>query len=176
MTEGRQRFSLAHELYHLYFDDSMSSYICSNFNNKAENEQRADLFASYFLMPQTALSQMHLSEPVTVEDIVKLEQFYRLSRKAILYRLLNENVINKNELEAYSKGVKYSAKVLGYDDSLYNPSPESRRYHVYGNYIVEAKELLQNGIISNGKYEELLIDAYRDDLVYGLEDGGDLVD
>ena len=174
MTEGRQRYSLAHELYHVYYDDSMSSYVCSNFNNKSENEKKADLFASYFLMPQTALSDY--SKPVNLDAVVKLEQFYRLSRKAVLFRLYNEKLITDKELEDYSKDVKASAKWLGYDDSLYNSSPEDKQYFVYGKYIVDVKSLLQDNKISIGKYEEYLISAYRDDLVYGIEDGGDFVD
>lgn len=176
MTEGRQRFSLAHELYHIFYDDSMSSYICSNFNSKATNEQYADLFASFFLMPQNALSSAEFSAPVGIKEIVRLEQFYRISRKAVLYRLYNEKKITKDELEEYSHGVKLSAKKLGYDDSLYNPSPEDRKCFVYGKYITEAEELLKDNKISIGKYEEYLLSAYRDDLVYGFEDGGEIID
>ena len=176
MTAGRQRFSLAHELYHIYFDETTTSFICSNFNNKAVNEQKADLFASFFLMPQTALSKFGLTKPVSINDIVKIEQFYRISRKAALYRLLNEGLIDENDLEKYSHDVKLSAKKLGYDDSLYIPSPEKEKYFVYGNYIVTATWLLDNDKISAGKYEEYLLDAYRDDLVYGFTDGGEIVD
>jgi len=45
-----------------------------------------------------------------------------------------------------------------------------------GRYIKRAEELLNRGLISDGKYEELLLEAFRADLVYGLDEGGDLVD
>ena len=176
MTLGRQRFSLAHELYHVFYDTEMTSFVCSNFNNKAPNEQKADLFASYLLMPQTALSRLNISNPVKIGDIVRLEQFYHVSRMAVLYRLLNENIINNNELESFSKNVRRSAKLLGYDDALYKPSPESEQYYVYGKYIVSAEKLLADNKISNGKYEEYLLSAYRDDIVYGFAEGGEIVD
>ena len=46
----------------------------------------------------------------------------------------------------------------------------------YGRYIKQAEELLKRGLISDGKYEELLLEAFRADLVYGLEEVGELVD
>ena len=52
MSYGRQRFSLAHELYHLYFDDESGFNVCAkNFDSNSESEKRADQFASYFLAP-----------------------------------------------------------------------------------------------------------------------------
>ncbi|MBE6003865.1 MAG: ImmA/IrrE family metallo-endopeptidase [Lachnospiraceae bacterium] len=176
MTIGRQRYSLAHELYHIYYDTDMSSFVCSNFNNKSVNEQKADLFASYFLMPQDALEKFKIKKPVQLIDIIDMEQYYRISRKALLYRLLNDGIITNDEFENFSHNVKLSAKMAGYNDSLYNSSPENERYYVYGKYITDAENLLNSGKISVGKYEEYLLTAYRDDLVFGYEDGGEVVD
>ncbi len=176
MTIGRQNFSLAHELYHIFFDSTMTSFVCTNFNNKAPNEQAADLFASYFLMPQNALSMLKISSPINISDIVRIEQFYHISRKATLYRLLNEGIINKNELEGYSYNVKQSARQLGFSDSLYTPSAENDKYSVLGKYITDAERLHNEGRISDGKYEEYLLKAFREDLVYGFADGGEIID
>ena len=56
MSVGRQRYSLAHELYHLYFDEGIPSTVCSSqIGAGNENEKKADQFASYFLMPPAAL-------------------------------------------------------------------------------------------------------------------------
>ena len=47
----------------------------------------------------------------------------------------------------------------------------------YGHYIHQAEQLISKGLISHGKYEELLLDAFRSDRVYGSEEGGgDLID
>ena len=52
MSIGRQRFSLAHELYHLYYDKSASSSVSLlNIGEGDETERNADQFASYFLVP-----------------------------------------------------------------------------------------------------------------------------
>ncbi len=175
-TLGRQRFSLAHELYHIYYDDEMTSFVCSNFNSKNINEQKADCFASYLLIPQTYLNQFNVSKTITVEDIVRMEQYYHVSRKAILYRLLNDGIIDADDFEGYSQNVKLSAKLLGYNDSLYSPSPDNEKNFVYGKYITDAKKLYDDGRISTGKYEEYLLNAYRDDIVYGFLEGGEIVD
>ena len=48
MSLGRQRFSLAHELYHLYFDESDHTLVCSKkIGSGNEVEKTADQFASY---------------------------------------------------------------------------------------------------------------------------------
>ncbi|WP_207669558.1 hypothetical protein [Caproiciproducens galactitolivorans] len=47
----------------------------------------------------------------------------------------------------------------------------------YGYYIQQAEKALEQGLISNGKYNELLLSAFRSDLVYGEEiEGGELLD
>lgn len=56
MSYGRQRYSLAHELYHLFYDSSDGiSISAKSFEDKNENEIIADWFASYFLAPYNAL-------------------------------------------------------------------------------------------------------------------------
>lgn len=48
---------------------------------------------------------------------------------------------------------------------------------VLGHYIYQTENLLHENIISHGKYEELLLDAFRDDMVFGEEmEGGDILD
>ncbi len=56
-TYGRQRFTLSHELYHLFEQEGFSNVICEGgFSDKKPDEERnADIFASYFLMPDSAL-------------------------------------------------------------------------------------------------------------------------
>ena len=57
-TYGRQRFTIAHELYHLYFHEDFESVVCfiDLEMNKSPEEKEADVFASYFLAPYEALS------------------------------------------------------------------------------------------------------------------------
>lgn len=49
-TYGRQRFTIAHELYHLFFHEDFKRVICSaDFeSNKDPKKKQIDMFASYF--------------------------------------------------------------------------------------------------------------------------------
>ena len=53
-SRGRQNFTIAHELYHLIYEDDKDSFIC-NFNSNDESERNADKFASSLLIPNVAL-------------------------------------------------------------------------------------------------------------------------
>ena len=58
MSYGRQRFSLAHEFYHLYFDELSEFNVCSKkLDSTNEAEKNADQFASYFLAPYKSLKE-----------------------------------------------------------------------------------------------------------------------
>jgi Zn-dependent peptidase ImmA (M78 family) len=184
MTLGRQRFSMAHELYHLYFDDDGLTAVCAKtIGVGSEREKQADQFASYLLMPPDALSDMVKrlkksdSGKLTLRDVVRLEQYFGVSRQTILYRLIGENELTIQEADSMRQNVIWSAVNLGYDDTLYRPTPEDKQYKTYGYYIQQADKALEQGLISSGKYDELLLSAFRSDLVYGEEsEGGELLD
>jgi Zn-dependent peptidase ImmA (M78 family) len=184
MSMGRQRFSLAHELYHLFFDDGMSSTICQRkIGSGNDTEKFADQFASYLLMPQTALYEKiqelkgKENRELTITDVVKLEQYFGVSRQAMLFRLQEEGELAQTDISGMQKDVILSAARLGYDTSLYKPLAENKNKGTFGYYIKRAENLLQSDAISMGKYEEWLLDAFRDDIVYGDEmDGGELID
>ena len=87
---GRQRFTLAHELYHVLFDKGQIRIICDMRmgDDKTETEKEADCFASYFLMPYDALMQYAENKEVwTLRDVIEAEQFFPISHQAMLFRL-----------------------------------------------------------------------------------------
>ena len=180
MSYGRQRYSLAHELYHLFFDDSEGvSISAKSFDFYSENEMIADCFASYFLAPYNALRslvQRKGSDILVMRDIIALEQTFGMSHKAMLRRLVSDGFIEKTFADTLPSNPLSCAKQYGYDDKLYLPTDEKKQKSTYGNYIVQAEELKDREIISNGKYEELLIDAFRYDIVYGEDDIGGIID
>ena len=56
MSLGRQRFSMAHEFYHLRYDTEGTKSVCSIvIDGGNETEREADMFASHFLLPSAAL-------------------------------------------------------------------------------------------------------------------------
>lgn len=178
MSLGRQRFSLAHELYHLYYDISSHMTVSQKaIGSSNVIEKQADCFASFFLLPEDALrSLLENNKELTLEKIVYIEQLYGMSRQAILYRLVEGNYITQKDTEKYASGVIRTAMSLGYDDALYKPQPIEKQYMTYGCYIKMATHLYEEEVISTGKYESLLLSAFRDDLVYGNIDEGELND
>ncbi|MEN4041685.1 MAG: ImmA/IrrE family metallo-endopeptidase [Anaerolineaceae bacterium] len=176
-TLGRQRFTAAHELYHLFVQDEITTVVCGNDigAGRDEEEKNADAFASYFLAPNDGLRSFieknllkGARRSLTVEDVVRIEQHFRMSRQATLYRLVGESMIPLDFANSLKVDIIASARKLGFSDELYIPTPENRQYFTTGSYIELAERLKDHELISNGKYEEMLLDAYRADIVYNL--------
>ncbi len=181
---GRQRYTLAHELYHYYFDDGVKSTVCSSkIGTGNENEKKADQFASYLLMPQAALYEEIQSikageeRKITPEEIIRLEQYFGISHQAMLVRLKDDGEITPADVEVIQAGIISRTAKMGMNVSLYKPSPQGENVKVLGHYVSQAEKLFKSDIISEGKYEELLLDAFRDDIVFGDEsEGGAVID
>ncbi|MFI3213202.1 MAG: ImmA/IrrE family metallo-endopeptidase [Eubacteriales bacterium] len=173
---GRQRFTLAHELYHILFEDKLKNVICEMKLNveKSDSEKEADMFASYLLMPYDALKQYQDKvNEWTIEEIIGAEQFFQISHMAMLRRLYMEKYIDKNSFDKFSSvGVTKKAIKLGCEADLYVKSADNKRYFTTGKYIRSVEAIADKELVSNGKREELLLDAFRVDIVYGLNEEG----
>jgi Zn-dependent peptidase ImmA (M78 family) len=184
MSLGRQRFSLAHEFYHLYYDANMVSVCGKKIGYGKEVEKEADIFASYFLMPAaeleskaTQLATQHEDGKLSLNDVIRLEQFFGVSHKAAVIRLKESTYMDRSRVEEYLESrVRYRAESMGFDSAQYRPLTTEKQFGTYGHYINQVNQLLQNGLISNGKFEELLLTAFRSDLVYGGEEDGEVID
>ena len=186
-TLGRQRFTLAHEFYHLFFDDAAITTVCPKSTKRYdEAEWSADAFASHFLLPYHALRNElrthELSPGAAVNDeqlfasIVAIEQKFGISRLALLVRLQNEGIVDATRKEALSRNVKMGARRLGYPTALYEPCRGSRARMADGDYIDRIADLFGQGVLSQGKAEELLADGFRDDIFIETFEDGELVD
>lgn len=173
---GRQRFTLAHELYHVLYEEGMQNVICDMTigGNKTEVEREADKFASYLLMPYDALKQYSDNKNEwSLENVIEAEQFFQISHDAMLFRLVSENFINEEVYEAYRKfSASKEATRLGYSRELYCQTAENRRYFTTGEYIRKVEFLVSRERISEGKREEMLMEAFRPDIVYNLGEEG----
>lgn len=179
MSLGRQNFSLAHELYHAYFDKTLPKFICpSDFIELSENERKANMFASFFLMPDlaidNALSKFKTGSKIDIECVIRLEQYFGVSHSSMLIRLKELHFLTDTQIYNMQSDVKMTAAKIGFDVSLYEPTKEPRKTKILGYYIEKAKALVESGVISNGLYEELLLDAFRDDLVFGQTEEQDI--
>ncbi|MBT9776082.1 ImmA/IrrE family metallo-endopeptidase [Clostridium sp. MCC353] len=171
---GRQRFALAHELYHALYEKNMHRVVCEMRmgEDKEGSEREADQFASYLLMPYDALIQY--SDGKTswgLSDVIETEQFFQISHQAMVFRLAFDHLETEERLERYKTiAISREAAKLGYGKELYQPAPEEKRYFTTGEYIRKVEQMAERELISSGKREELLLDAYRADIVYNLDE------
>lgn len=180
-TYGRQRFTAAHELCHLFLHDNFKSIICGKDLDLSKNpqEKEANMFASYFLAPYEALKDFINKKLKTeknnlnLNDVIRIEQYYGLSRQATLWRLINDGYLSFEQTGTMKTGIISSAVKLGFDSRLYQPTPSEKQYYTLGRYIELVEKLRENELISHGKYEELLLAAFRADIVYGLNNEGE---
>lgn len=157
-TRGRQHFTAAHELYHLYFDPSPMPHVCRKDGEKPQGEKDADLFASNLLMPAQGIKgEIPLNEMrngLTVGTILRLEQLFSVSHEAMVYRLRSLSLINEFDIERFlGFTISEMARNNGYDLSLYNKGNENV---TLGDFGSNARRLYELEKISEGHYLELL--------------------
>ena len=87
--------------------------------------------------------------------ILKIEQFFSCSRKALLIRLEEIGLIDRDFATQFESGVKRSAIEHGYSTELYEPGNHNL---TVGNYGTMARQLFDEEQISESHYVELLID------------------
>ena len=94
MSVGRQRFSLAHEFFHLRYDENMVSVCGKKIGTGNDIEKEADIFASFFLIPaaeleskSAQLASKHEDRKLSLDDVIRLEQYFGVSHQAMVIRL-----------------------------------------------------------------------------------------
>ncbi len=160
---GHQNFTVAHELYHCLYDTGMQNRACvvELFSKKPATEQIAELFAVHFLMPEDGIwNQLmirnKIGENLSVSDVIYLEQFFGVSRKAMCWRLEELGLISKQDGIQFSKDVVQGVKRLGRDIALYELTNENT---ILSDYAERANEAFEKALITQSRYEEILADA-----------------
>lgn len=159
---GRQHFTIGHELYHLFVQEVFSFQMCKagKFDKKDREEYNADVFSSYLLMPEAGIikqipeTELAWGGEISLATIIKLEQYFGVSRSAILIRLDKIGLL-RSDYSKYTKDVKKSAIEHGYTVKLYEATNEA---NVIGNYGIKAKELFDKEKISESHYLSLMFD------------------
>lgn len=159
-SRGRQHFTIAHEFYHLYFQEKFTPHCC-NPGQASESpvEKLADAFSSCFLMPEMGIVKMipvtELEKKcISVATLLKLENYFSVSHSALLTRLKGLGLISSAEYTQFlSIQIKKTALEHGYDLSLYEKGNEGV---VIGDYGVMARGLFDKEKISESHYWELM--------------------
>jgi len=158
-TVGGQRFTIAHELFHLFYDADPQVHLCYQDMYVEPSERSANLFASALLMPKDGLLQYIpsgeiISQNISIDTVLKLEQLYGVSHKTLVIRLKELGLITNGVADNLrSISVCAEAKFRGYPCFLYQPGNENLIISDYGSI---AKKLLDGDKISEGHYLELM--------------------
>ena len=94
-----------------------------------------------------------INRTVHLATVIRMEQYYSVSRLALLIKLKSCKLITEARLEELRVQVKDSAKQYGYDTSLYQPGNEGL---IIGDFGEKARLLFEKEIISEGHYVGLL--------------------
>lgn len=164
----RQNFTVAHELYHLFVEENPQPHNCAAEGSKNESEQCADAFAQMFLMPAAGVLQLIPAaelpkDRITIGTVIRMEQYFSVSRQAMLNRLFDLDFISRQYREALmAYPVIRTAREYGHDTTLYLPGNDN---HVIGDFGERARRLYDEGKISEGHYRELMskIGIYGDE-------------
>lgn len=162
---GRQNFTIGHELYHLFVQENFiaeKTLKAGVFNKMDPEEFKADLFSSFFLMPTEGIYSLvpdeeiaNSKESVSLDTVIKLEQYFQVSRSAMVYRLNNLGLLKNSKVSDYRTGIIRSAARRGYDTRLYQETNDTRFLGLYGDL---AHHLMENEKISEGDYYSLMRD------------------
>lgn len=163
MSQGRQRFTVSHELYHIEIERTKSGVVCKS-GAKQDSEREADRFASYFLLPSDALEWFIDSCRITdwkEKDIIKLSQMFRMSCQAVIYRLRQEGAIDDIRYHGLmNQNIPKLAGDMGQDMSLYMKTSGIDEERSYGEY---------RRLLANAKKEEKISDSlYRQFAIEGF--------
>ncbi len=158
-TRGSQHFTIAHEFYHLFFDDNPKPHFCKQSQSIDIAERSANMFASALLMPKEGLlvnipANEIAGKALSIDTALQLEQLFGVSHSTLIVRLKELKLISANNADfLQSLSIRKEAALRGVDSSLYYNGNENL---VIGDYGKKAKRLFDEERISEGHYLELM--------------------
>lgn len=158
---GRQHFTIAHELYHLYIQEKFEIHQCKTglFDSKNKEEYNADYFASSLLMPEIGIHELIPDEElnkkkISLQSVIKLEQYFSVSHSSMLVRLKMLGLLDTKTFDHFKTfKATETAQQYGYDTALYK---DGNHNVIVGDYGEKAKMLFDIEKISEGHYLELM--------------------
>jgi transcriptional regulator with XRE-family HTH domain len=169
-------FTLSHEIAHCFFHWDRSAVLCRIDAIESDpQEDFADRFASYFLIPQEGLQElldaMNIKTVKQPEEVVRIARYFGLSYRATVHRLETDRKLGVPKEEF--KGVKpvALAKSLGYSPLPYEFGvrplpPEERLPRIFLELSYEA---LKERLFSLRRIAEILgiSDVELEERLYG---------
>lgn len=171
-TLGHERFSCAHELYHIRYDSDILKKDGMVPESKKENEKddeidKADVFAAEFLMPEELVIEQFWKlvdvKPNEVEarHIVRMFDYFGVSYTAMLKRLIQIGLCAEskyNSLLEYSNtdNIANLESIIKAEDADLSIVKKSRARYISKSYLEAARDNYEKQSISYDKLEELL--------------------
>ncbi len=173
-TLGKQHFTVAHELYHLFVQENFTSQKCKTglfLKQEDLEEKKADLFAGALLLPEMGVISLIPKEErtgkVSDQTLFKIQQVYSASVSATIYRLVELGFVDNSYFDLYKSGSTERMRNLGFDTRLMYPGNQEL---TLGDYAVKAGTLFQQGKISESMYLSYL-NAIQIDPLQPLDNG-----
>ena len=129
------------------------------------------MFASALLMSKEALFNYEMTNKIkkwNLDEIIKAEQYFQISHKAMLRKLTETERITEEESSELISDINYNARIRGYDVKLYNPYSHEDNL-ILGNYIQLINKAYEQGKISESKKKELILESFNNDLLNSNE-------
>ena len=160
-TLGHERYTGAHELYHLIYNADIlkKEKILLNDEKHKEEDAKADVFASEFLMPEDYVKEVFYKivnvdkNSILPRHIIRMHNYFKVSYKAMLKRLIQLNLCSIDKYEELVDICSLENTELlqsltireGYSIDLITPSKET---YVSKEYIEFIKTNYERGNIS----------------------------
>lgn len=173
-TMGKQHFTIAHELYHLFVQENFTSQKCKTglfLKQSDPEEKKADLFSAQLLLPDFGVISLipkdERTGKISDQTLFKIQQVYSVSVRATIFRLIELGFADESYFEQYRIGSTVKMRNLGFDTRLMYPGNHDL---TLGDYAVKAGTLFQQGKISESVYLSYL-NAVQIDPLQKLENG-----
>jgi Domain of unknown function (DUF955). len=160
-TLGHERYTGAHELYHLIYNADIlkKEKILLDDEKHKEEDTKADVFASEFLMPEDYVKEVFYKivnvdkSNVLPRHIIRMHNYFKVSYKAMLKRLIQLNLCSIDKYEELvdicslekTEMLQSLTRREGYSIDLITPSKET---YVPKEYIEFVKTNYERGNIS----------------------------
>jgi Zn-dependent peptidase ImmA (M78 family) len=160
-TLGHERYTGAHELYHLIYNADIlkKEKILLDDEKHKEEDAKADVFASEFLMPEDYVKEVFYKivnvdkNSILPRHIIRMHNYFKVSYKAMLKRLIQLNLCSIDKYEELVDICSLENTELlqsltireGYSIDLITPSKET---YVSKEYIEFIKTNYERGNIS----------------------------
>lgn len=114
----RKIFTIAHEFAHILLHSK--SFNVEELGENEQEEKEANIFASYFLMPQKRFKRIWEESRGldSIERIFYIKRIFKVSYKTILYRLIEERITDNNIWQTFNMEYKrkYNKDLKGHKE------------------------------------------------------------